>query len=275
MKKLILISLCAVLCVLFCACGENNEESSEASTTASASTAATTATTAGSTTASTAANKKAEKSKPVESSIGGNSSDAPYESAKEAAVAEAKDFLEKANYSQNGLYKELVYMGYAEEDAKYAVDNCGVDWTEQAAKHAKLLVAQSPYSYDNLVEKLESEGFSNDEASAGALIAIQDKNSKANNPKTLSAIDAATKYFDSGNYSYSELIDKLEQDGYSAAEAENAVNNCGADWNALAAAEAKKLLQSHVYTKEELVDKLVFEGYTLAQAAYGAESNGL
>ena len=264
MKKLILISLCAVLCALFCACGEKKEESSE-TTTAPASTAATAAST-------TAADNKTESTKSAESPTDNST---PYESAKEAAVAEAKGFLAKANYSYDGLYKELVYMGYAEEDAKYGVDNCGADWTEQAVKRAKALASQTRYNYDNLVEKLESEGFTNAQASAGAIAATQSQSSQSDDSKTMTAIEAATKYFDSGNYSYSALVDKLVQDGYSAAEAEQAANNCGADWNALAAGKAKELLQSRVLTKEELVDQLVFEGYTFGQAAYAAEANGL
>lgn len=259
MKKLILISLCAVLCLSFCACKGNGDESSSDNTTAPASTAATTASSSDAKKASDSAETTANES-------------SPFESAKEAAVAEAKGFLEKANYSYTGLYNELLYMGYAEEDAKYGVDNCGADWNEQAIKRAKALASQGDYTEENLVEKLESEGFTQEQASIGAQVVIQSPDSKSK--KSDSAVEAARKYFDTGNFTYTSLIDKLEQDGYSQEEAEYAADNCGADWNAQAAKEAEALLKDGLLTKEEIVDKLIFKGYTYEQAVYGAEANG-
>ena len=214
MKRLMLISLCAVLCLLFCACGEKKEESSDdtVATTAPVSTAATAEPTKKPETKSTTQPATAEPTTGI----------TPYESAKEAAVAEAKKFLEKANYSYNGLYNELVYMGYAEEDAEYGVDNCGADWNEQAEKRAVALSGQGGYSYDNLVEKLESEGFTHDQAVNGAKAA----ESSGGQSGASSAVEAAKKYVDSGSYSYTALVDKLQQDGFSTADAEYAANNC-------------------------------------------------
>ena len=200
MKKLILISLIAVLCILFCACGEKDEDSSEStdSTTAAA---------------TTAANKSETKGSTDTTAVETTTGVTPYDSAKEAAVAEAKKFLEKANYSYDGLYNELVYMGYAEEDAKYGVDNCGADWNEQAAKRAKALSEKGEYSYDNLVEKLESEGFTHEQAVYGASSVSQSSGEQSGGSDTSSAVEAAKKYLDSGSYSYTALVDKLQQDG--------------------------------------------------------------
>ena len=247
MKKLILISLIAVLCILFCACGEKDEDSSEStdSTTAAA---------------TTAANKSETKGSTDTTAVETTTGVTPYDSAKEAAVAEAKKFL--------------VYMGYAEEDAKYGVDNCGADWNEQAAKRAKALSEKGEYSYDNLVEKLESEGFTHEQAVYGASSVSQSSGEQSGGSDTSSAVEAAKKYLDSGSYSYTALVDKLQQDGYSTADAEYAANNCGADWNKKAAEEAKALISSGTYTKEELIDKLMLKGYTFEQAASGAEANG-
>ena len=161
-------------------------------------------------------------------------------------------------------------MGYAEEDVEYGVDNCGADWNEQAEKRAKALSGQGGYSYDNLVEKLESEGFTHDQAVNGAKAA----ESSGGQSGASSAVEVAKKYVDSGNYSYSALIDKLQQDGFSTADAEYAANNCGADWNKMASDEAKALIGSGTYTKDELIDKLIFKGYTFEQAAAAAEANG-
>lgn len=256
MKKLVLISLCAMLCVVFCAC-KGEESSSTESTTAQVTTAAATQPTTKNQTETAAA-----------TTADSNSS---YASAKEAAVADAKKFLEKANYSYQGLYNDLVYMGYADEDAKYGADNCGADWSEQAVKRAKTLAANGITNYDNLVEKLESEGFTGEQAAVGAQAAAQSQESEQNE----NVIAAAKKYVETGNYTYTSLIDKLQQDGFSTGNAEYAANNCGADWNGMAANEAKKLIDGGVTTKEEIVDQLIFKGYTYQQAVHGAEANGL
>ena len=260
MKKLILISLIAVLCVLFCACGEKEEESSAADT-APASTAATAA-------------PKSDPTNSTDTADTTTSDSSPYGSAKEAAAAEAKRFLENANYSYDGLYNELIYMGYAEEDAKYGVDNCGADWNEQAIKRAKALASQTDYDLDKLVEKLESEGFTHEQAEIAAQVVAQSPEAREKTEDD-PAVKAAQSYFATGNYTYTALIDKLEQDGYSPEDAEYAANNCGADWNAQAAKEAKELLEGGTLTKEEIVDKLIFKGYTYEQAVSGAEANGL
>ncbi len=81
MKKLVLISLCAVLCILFCACKGGESSQTEESTTALATTAAATQPTTKNQTETAAA-----------TTADSNSS---YASAKEAAVADAKKFLEK------------------------------------------------------------------------------------------------------------------------------------------------------------------------------------
>ena len=256
MKKLVLISLCAMLCVVFCAC-KGEESSSTESTTAQVTTAAATQPTTKNQTETAAA-----------TTADSNSS---YVSAKEAAVADAKKFLEKANYSYQGLYNDLVYMGYADEDAKYGADNCGADWSEQAVKRAKALAANGITNYDNLVEKLESEGFTGEQAAVGAQAAAQSQESGQNDD----VIAAAKKYVETGNYTYTSLIDKLQQDGFSTGNAEYAANNCGADWNGMAANEAKNLIDGGVTTKEEIVDQLIFKGYTYQQAVHGAEANGL
>ena len=213
-----------MLCVVFCAC-KGEESSSTESTTAQVTTAAATQPTTKNQTETAAA-----------TTADSNSS---YASAKEAAVADAKKFLEKANYSYQGLYNDLVYMGYADEDAKYGADNCGADWSEQAA--------------------------------VGAQAAAQSQESGQNDD----VIAAAKRYVDTGNYTYTSLIDKLQQDGFSTGDAKYAANNCGADWNGMAANEAKKLIDGGVTTKEEIVDQLIFKGYTYQQAVHGAEANGL
>ena len=51
---------------------------------------------------------------------------------------------------------------------KYAVDNCGADWNEQAAKKAKDYMDIFSFSKEELIKQLEYEGFTYEQAVYGA-----------------------------------------------------------------------------------------------------------
>lgn len=88
------------------------------------------------------------------------------------------------------------------------------------------------------------------------------------------ALESAKSYLKYSAFSYSGLIDQLEYEGYSKAEATYAVDHCGADWNEQAALSAASYLKSSSFSKQGLIDQLEFEGFTHAQAVYGVEKNG-
>ena len=61
-----------------------------------------------------------------------------------------------------------MYEKYPYKDAIYAADNCGADWNEQAAKSAESYLSCSSFSRDSLIEQLEFEGFTHEQAVYGA-----------------------------------------------------------------------------------------------------------
>ena len=71
-------------------------------------------------------------------------------------------------FSYSGLIEQLEYEGYSTEEATYAVDNCGADWKEQAAKKAEEYLNSMSFSKSGLIEQLEYEGFTHDQAAYGA-----------------------------------------------------------------------------------------------------------
>ena len=83
------------------------------------------------------------------------------------ALASAKYYLEYLTFSYDGLIGQLEYEGYTEEEATYAVDNCGADWNEQAAKSAKEFLDFSSFSRTSLIEQLEYKGFTHEQAVYG------------------------------------------------------------------------------------------------------------
>ena len=83
-------------------------------------------------------------------------------------MASAKSYLDYTAFSYTGLIDQLEFEGYSTEDATYAVDNCGVDWNEQAKKSAQSYTEYMSFSRDGLIEQLEYEGFTAEQAEYGA-----------------------------------------------------------------------------------------------------------
>lgn len=83
------------------------------------------------------------------------------------ALKKAKDYLEFMAYSYKGLSKQLEFEGFLENEIKYAVDNCGADWNEQASKKAKDYLGLMSYSRSGLIKQLEFEGFTSEQAEYG------------------------------------------------------------------------------------------------------------
>ena len=87
------------------------------------------------------------------------------------ALASAQTYLSVMNFSYQGIIDMLEYEGYSETECKYAADNCGADWNEQASKAARVYVENEELTSedrDYLIGSLEADGFSTEEAEHGA-----------------------------------------------------------------------------------------------------------
>lgn len=84
------------------------------------------------------------------------------------------------------------------------------------------------------------------------------------------ALKKAKSYLEYSAFSHAGLIDQLEYEGYTAADANYAADNCGANWKAQAVKKAKSYLEYDAFSKGELIEQLEYEGFTHEQAVYGA-----
>lgn len=84
------------------------------------------------------------------------------------ALSKAKDYLDFAAFSHDGLIKQLEFEKFSTEDATFAADNCGADWNAQAAKKAADYLELTSFSHDGLIEQLVFEGFTAEQAEYGA-----------------------------------------------------------------------------------------------------------
>lgn len=82
-------------------------------------------------------------------------------------VNTAKNYLSFMAFSRKGLIDQLVYEGYSQESAEYAVDNIGADWNQQCAKVAKNYLDYMSFSRDGLYQQLAYEGFTDEQIQYG------------------------------------------------------------------------------------------------------------
>ncbi len=88
------------------------------------------------------------------------------------------------------------------------------------------------------------------------------------------ALGSAQDYLDYTAFSRSGLIDQLEYEGYSNADATWAVDHVTVDWNQQAAKKAQEYLDYTSFSRSGLIDQLEYEGFTAAQAEYGVSQAG-
>ena len=83
------------------------------------------------------------------------------------ALKSAKSYLRSMDFSYTGLFKQLKYEGYTDEECTYAVDNCEANWNEQASKCAKSYINSMSFSRAELLKQLKYEGFTAEQAEYG------------------------------------------------------------------------------------------------------------
>jgi hypothetical protein len=84
------------------------------------------------------------------------------------------------------------------------------------------------------------------------------------------ALAQAQDYLEFSAFSRVGLVEQLEYEGYSHADAVWAVDQLGVDWKEQAALKAAEYLEFSNFSKQGLIEQLVYEGFSQAQAEYGA-----
>ena len=84
------------------------------------------------------------------------------------------------------------------------------------------------------------------------------------------ARSSAESYLEFSAFSRTGLIEQLEFEEFSRADAEYAVDALDVDWNEQAVKSAESYLEFSSFSLSGLIDQLEFEGFTPSQAEYGA-----
>jgi hypothetical protein len=136
---------------------------------------------------------------------------------------------------------------------------------EQALKSAISYLKYSSFSYEGLLEQLEYEKFTHEQAVYGA------DNCGANWFEQ--ALKSAKSYLKYSSFSYEGLIEQLEYEKFTHEQAVYGADNCGANWFEQADKSAASYLKYSSFSYEGLIEQLEYEMFTHEQAVYGAEQN--
>lgn len=137
---------------------------------------------------------------------------------------------------------------------------------QNALESAKQYLAFTAFSYDGLIDQLEYEKYTHEEAVYGA------NNCGANWNEQ--ALKSAKDYLNFTSFSYDGLIKQLEYEKFTHEQAVYGASNCGADWNEQAALSAESYLEFSSFSREGLIDQLKYDGFTESQALYGVKAVG-
>lgn len=135
-----------------------------------------------------------------------------------------------------------------------------------ALRQANSYLSFMAFSRDGLIDQLEFEGYTSDEA----VYAVDNCGANWNEQ----AVKKAKSYLGTMAFSRSGLIEQLEFEGFAEDEATYGADNCDADWYEQAAKKAKSYLDLMSFSRDGLIDQLEFDGFTYEEAVYGAEQNG-
>jgi hypothetical protein len=136
-----------------------------------------------------------------------------------------------------------------------------------AREMADSYLRSSAFSLEGLIEQLEYEGFSKEDATYGTEAVKADWKEQA--------LLSAESYLKSSAFSQTGLLDQLVYEGFTGEEAEYGAMNVEADWNEQAAKSAESYLKSSSFSRTGLIDQLLYEGFTQEQAEFGVDQAGL
>ena len=84
---------------------------------------------------------------------------------KRSAIEMAQSYLSTMPFSPSGLYDQLLYEGFSEEDSQFAIDHLIVDWDEMCYETAVSYIKNvGGFSKKSLIHQLVYDGFTKKQA---------------------------------------------------------------------------------------------------------------
>lgn len=144
--------------------------------------------------------------------------------------------------------------------------------SSEAAAEEKAKAEAEKKAEEEAKANAEKEAKASEKAEAEAAAKAEEESGTVSQQN---ALGKASDYLEYTAFSKSGLIDQLEFEGFSKADATWAVERLNVDWNEQAALKAADYLDYTSFSKSGLIDQLEFEGFTKKQATFGAGTTGL
>lgn len=174
-------------------------------------------------------------------------------------------FYEKPEKDTGVSQEEYDKVVAERDDYKEKYEWVRNEYSEHLANDDIEAITGGNQKYDKKDDNFSNKGTNQSLGNTGTTTATTGK---------MNALKSAKHYLEFMPFSYKGLVEQLEYEKYSNAEAVYAADNCGADWNEQAVKKAKSYLDIMAFSKDSLIEQLEFEGFTHEQAVYGVTKNG-
>lgn len=175
----------------------------------------------------------------------------------------------------NTNFKTYTICFFSDKDTALKANNYELGYV--TSKDGEIIVENVQEIKQAEEEKKEKEKLENEEKERLEQERLEEEQNQKIENATIgekNALDKAKSYLDYTAFSKEGLIEQLEYEGFTNAEAKFGVDNCGANWNEQAAKKAKQYMDYSSFSKQGLIEQLEYEGFTSAQAEYGAKAVG-
>ncbi len=183
----------------------------------------------------------------------------------EKEIYKVNYYLQTNRCSKQQLLDKLVLESdLSVEDCRYVIDNCGVDWNEQAYQIMCDVKGHNPYSKQYLTDRLLRSKFTYDEIDYAL-------NKGGFNWNGEALLKARSILNNGREISEIELRNSLEQALFTEENIKYALEKCGADWNEQARKAALQYTLSYPQYTRELMKEYLLEKhhFTNEQTDYG------
>lgn len=175
----------------------------------------------------------------------------------------------------NTNFKTYTIWFFSDKDTALKANNYELGYV--TSKDGEIIVENVQEIKQAEEEKKEKEKLENEEKERLEQERLEEEQNQKIENATIgekNALDKAKSYLDYTAFSKEGLIEQLEYEGFTNAEAKFGVDNCGANWNEQAAKKAKQYMDYSSFSKQGLIDQLEYEGFTSEQAEYGVKAVG-
>ena len=163
-------------------------------------------------------------------------------------------------------------VGTAEEKAK-AEEQAKKEAEEKAKAEAEAKAKAEAEAEEKRKAEEEAKAQAEAEAAAKAEAEREAKEAAASMSQR-QAIGTAEDYLDYTAFSRKGLIEQLEYEGFSNADATYAVDSIEVDWQEQAVKMAQNYLDYSTFSRSGLIEQLVYEGFSNDMASYAASQVG-